>query len=665
LEILYIENEKLEKYFKWKIKGLKMKNKIYILINLISNISFKKIQFRITFLIWVIIIFSVLVYLAGTIPFQRSAALERMNNEATDIVNSISQVTTTAIISEDYSFAVDHCLNVVRQSKSLDYVIITKKDGFSLIHQIEGWKIDTLHGYWKPTNLKNVRSEIQINQFSKEHEVFNFSTPFSYSGINWGWIHIGLSLKKYNSDNDKTTSRSILLAFICIIIGLIAAYFFTKKLILPIKLLDIATKKVTDGDLNVRADIKTGDELQSLGDSFNKMTEAILKSRNEIIANTEFINNIIKSLNDTLIVCDTAWRISKVNLATKKLLGYSEEELLHKTIDLVFDIESAYKFKNNFMDINYNKFNDNYYNDELNYISKSNQIIPVLFSSSVVLANDFEPVGYVIIALDITERKKAEIELRTTHDQLELRVVERTIELENVNSALLSEIKTRRNAEEKIKASLQEKEVLLKEIHHRVKNNLQVISSLLYLQSKKIEIKEYKDIFNESQNRIKSMALVHENLYKSDNLAGIALSDYISSLINYLMRTYNINFNKIKQKINIDNIILSIDKSIPFGLIINELITNCLKYAFTDIDDGQITVEIKKLNNGNIYLSILDNGIGMPVDFDINKSNSLGLKLVQTLVEQLEGTFQWHSDCGTEFEIEFSNSQKGKYENEY
>jgi PAS domain S-box-containing protein len=394
------------------------------------------------------------------------------------------------------------------------------------------------------------------------------------------------------------------------------------------------------------------------------MTEALFKSRNELLANHEFINNIIKSINDTLIVCDTSWRISKVNLATIRLLGYSEEELIHKTIDIVFDEMSAYKFKNNFMDINYNHFSENFYNDELNYISKSNQIIPVLFSSSVVLSINNEIVGYVIIALDITERKKTETALQNAHDELEQRVLNRTKELENVNSTLLTEITTRINAEEKIKASLQEKEVLLKEIHHRVKNNLQVISSLLYLQSKKIEIKEYKDIFNESQNRIKSMALVHENLYKSDNFAGIDLSDYIRSLVNYLIRTYNVNYNKIKQEINIDHIILSIDKSIPFGLIMNELVTNSLKYAFNDRDEGLFKVEIHKLDSGIIHVSVFDNGVGMPVDFDIKKSTSLGLKLVQTLVDQLEGTFQWHSNGGTEFIIEFSETQKEKHEKE-
>jgi len=265
-----------------------------------------------------------------------------------------------------------------------------------------------------------------------------------------------------------------------------------------------------------------------------------------------------------------------------------------------------------------------------------------------------------VIALDITERKNAEIALRMAHDELELRVQTRTQELKNLNTQLISEIQTRILAEEKIKASLKEKEVLLKEIHHRVKNNLQVISSLLYLQSNRIKEKEYKDIFNESQNRIKSMALVHEKLYKSDDLSGIELSDYIRSLINYLIRSYNVNYQKIKLEIKIDNIFLSIDKSIPFGLIVNELVTNSLKYAFEGREEGILRISIVLDEIGTIKVSIFDDGKGIPAGFDIKNSTSLGLRLVQTLVTQLEGSLQINTNVGTEFLIEFSTHPKGK-----
>lgn len=624
----------------------------------LSVISFKTIQARITFLIVTILIVTIIVFLFGIIPFQRSASLDRMSNEAKDIANSISLITATAIISEDYSFAVDHCRTVIKNSESIEYILITKHDGFSLIHDKDGWTTDTLNGFWNPVELSNPILIFQKNNYSKGKEIFNYSTAFSYSGIYWGCVHIGLSLKKFDSANEAITKRSIIFATICLLLGFIIAYYSTKRIIHPIKILNEATKKVAEGDLTSRAIITTKDELQSLGDSFNKMTDSLSKSRNEIMANNDFINNIIKSLNDSLIVLNTSYQITKVNEFTTELTYFEEADLLGQSIDILLDEQSKIKFNENFKLLDFDNVVDLYYNDELNYKTKLEGSIPILFSISVILENDTKVVGYVAVARDIRARKQAEHELLKAHDELEQRVLDRTQDLELANSSLLSEITNRIQAEEKIKSSLQEKEVLLREIHHRVKNNLQVISSLLFLQSKKIEIQEYKDIFNESQNRIKSMALVHENLYKSDNLAGINLSDYIKALVNHLMRTYNVSYNKIKQEIHIENIILSIDKSIPLGLIINELVTNSLKYAFIGREEGIFKIEIKRFDSGNIKIIISDDGIGMPKDFDIKKSNSLGLRLVQTLVDQLEGTFIWNSNEGAEFTIEFNESLK-------
>ena len=246
------------------------------------------------------------------------------------------------------------------------------------------------------------------------------------------------------------------------------------------------------------------------------------------------------------------------------------------------------------------------------------------------------------------------------YTNLENKVNERTKELKETNYLLEKEIMIKDNTTLKLQNSLQEKEILLKEIHHRVKNNLQVISSLLYLQSSKILEKEYKEIFNESQNRIKSMALVHEKLYKSVDLSGVELSDYIHSLISYLFKSYNVNYHKIKQEIQIDNIILSIDKSMPFGLIINELVTNSLKYAYEGREDGILRISIIKGMDEIIKVSVFDDGIGIPEDFDIKNSTSLGLRLVQTLVSQLEGTLHIVSNHGTEFIFEFSETKKNE-----
>ena len=210
-----------------------------------------------------------------------------------------------------------------------------------------------------------------------------------------------------------------------------------------------------------------------------------------------------------------------------------------------------------------------------------------------------------------------------------------------------------KRAEETIKASLQEKEVLLKEIHHRVKNNLQVISSLLDLQS--IQVKEPKmlEMFRDSCNRVRSMALVHENLYQSKNYAKVNFSEYIETLIMNLFQVYRVNNDRINLEQEIDVVALNIDTAIPCGLIINELVSNALKHAFSDKKQGTISILFKVDEAKHYTLIVRDNGIGLRSSFNIDSLNTLGLQLVDILTNQLEGTLEIDRRIGTEFRIKF------------
>jgi two-component sensor histidine kinase len=207
---------------------------------------------------------------------------------------------------------------------------------------------------------------------------------------------------------------------------------------------------------------------------------------------------------------------------------------------------------------------------------------------------------------------------------------------------------------ENIKKSLKEKELLLKEIHHRVKNNMQVISSLVSLQAGRVEDQDHKNLFNEIMDRIRSMALVHEQLYRTRDLSGINLKDYITQLSRRLMRSYDIKPDKIELKIDADDLYIGIDKAVPCGLITNELISNALKYAFPDDMKGRISVKLCKDDNGKILLNINDNGIGLSKEFNLQNADSLGLELVIMLVEQIDGSLDVTGDKGTDFMISFS-----------
>ncbi|HEY9650590.1 MAG TPA: histidine kinase dimerization/phosphoacceptor domain -containing protein [Coleofasciculaceae cyanobacterium] len=213
------------------------------------------------------------------------------------------------------------------------------------------------------------------------------------------------------------------------------------------------------------------------------------------------------------------------------------------------------------------------------------------------------------------------------------------------------DISDRKLAEEQLKASLQEKDVLLNEIHHRVKNNLQIISSLLKMQERRVQDPQLALVLRDSQNRVASIALVHEKLYRSDNLAQINFGQYIFNLTGYLFYTYQVSSNQIDLTIKADNIFLNLDIAIPCGLIVTELVSNALKYAFPDNQKGKIQVEFRTNHDHTLCLVVRDNGIGMPKDFDIETTESLGLTLVQQLVEQIEGKLKLERRRGTEFTI--------------
>lgn len=206
--------------------------------------------------------------------------------------------------------------------------------------------------------------------------------------------------------------------------------------------------------------------------------------------------------------------------------------------------------------------------------------------------------------------------------------------------------------EEKITQSLKEKDILLKEVHHRVKNNMQVISSILNLQSSYVKDSYALNLLKECQNRIKSMAFIHESLYQTKNFESVNFSEYVTTLSKNLVHTYSINTKKIKLILTLDNLFLSLDASIPCGLIINEIISNSLKYAFPDNRDGIIFVTLRVIKN-QVKIEIGDSGVGIPESVDIKHTQTLGLQLVDTLVEQLNGTLKLKRNNGTTFIIEF------------
>jgi two-component sensor histidine kinase len=243
------------------------------------------------------------------------------------------------------------------------------------------------------------------------------------------------------------------------------------------------------------------------------------------------------------------------------------------------------------------------------------------------------------INLDISRIKQVERQLKRAHDDLEIRIQERTAELTTVN--------------EKLRQSLQEKEVLLREVHHRVKNNLQVVSSLLHLQSLHTRDRASAEMFQESQYRVRSMALVHERLYRSSDLAQVDFTEYIQTLASSMLQSYKIDGGRIGLETNVHAVRLAIDTAVPCGLLINELVSNCLKHAFVGRGHGRVRIELTALTEAEVLLSVADDGIGLPSDIEPGNSKTFGMQVIAALVDQLHGELEVRRHAGTEFRILF------------
>jgi PAS domain S-box-containing protein len=215
------------------------------------------------------------------------------------------------------------------------------------------------------------------------------------------------------------------------------------------------------------------------------------------------------------------------------------------------------------------------------------------------------------------------------------------------------DVTERKQAEERLRASLKEKEVMLMEIHHRVKNNLQVISSLLSLQSSNVTNEHDLAVFRECQNQVRSMALIHEKMYRSADVAFIDFGNYVHSLAEYLLRTYAVR-HRICANVLAEQVLIDANIAVPCGLIVNELITNCIKYAFPESGAGEINIEIWA-EGEQVTLIVRDNGVGIPEDAEAKKNDTLGISLVYDLVRQIDGTVDVDSGDGTRFRIQFPN----------
>jgi PAS domain S-box-containing protein len=323
---------------------------------------------------------------------------------------------------------------------------------------------------------------------------------------------------------------------------------------------------------------------------------------------------ILDLAEDAIISIDTDQRIVLFNQGAEKTFGYTRQEILGEKLDILLPPRFLESHRRHIQD----------------------------FSASPVAAR---PMGE---RREIFGRRKGGIDFPA-----EASISKAKINHGWLYTVILRDITARKIADEAIRASLREKEVLLKEIHHRVKNNLQVVSSLLGLQSRTIADAATRKMFQESQNRVHSMALIHEALYQSENLSKIDFPAYIDQLAAHLFRSYGADSTRVRISALIADLRLPIDTAVPCGLIVNELVSNSLKYAFPGERTGVVRIEMREEECGRIRLEVLDDGVGLPEGVGFDSTKSLGLRLVRTLADQLSGSIELTGTAGTRVAITF------------
>jgi PAS domain S-box-containing protein len=388
--------------------------------------------------------------------------------------------------------------------------------------------------------------------------------------------------------------RNLAIAVAALGAAILLGLLISRSISVPLESLRDAALRIGKGDLDTPVGVEMGNEIGVLADAFQQMVDDLRES----MVSRAYLDKILQSMKELLIVTDTEDRIRRVNLPVLDELGYGEDELYGRPFAEIAETAGEPSAEGAGEIV------------EMSLIAADGRRVPVIVSSAALEDEGGRLEGVVRVAQNLSDRHRAEAELRQ---------------------------------------SLAEKEALLKEVHHRVKNNLQIISSLLNLQGGELEDPLTQRRFRESQNRIRSMALIHELLYRSEDLTRIDFAEYLDQLVHHVVRSYGPAGQAVRPDLSVESETMSLDCAIPCGLIVTELVANAIEHAFPE-RGGTVAVSFRT-ENGRHRLRVTDDGIGLPGEIGPERSESLGLKLVAALARQLGGELELTVDKGTEFSI--------------
>lgn len=383
-----------------------------------------------------------------------------------------------------------------------------------------------------------------------------------------------------------------------LMLGLLIAFYLYRSIARPLRKLIDSVNEFGRGNLEQRIKVKSDDEIAQVANAFNAMAENLQRQT----ISTEYLDNVLESISEGIFVTDISGKVTRVNGAGTNMLKLPKESILDRSITEFFIVEEK------------KPENERDGLKEYRLITDEKGEIPILFSAAELKLNETKR-GTVFVVTNITKLKEAE---------------------------------------EDIKKSLVEKGLMLAEIHHRVKNNLAVVSGLLQLQVSQSKSEDVTKALSDSQHRIQSIALVHEKLYSNESLAYIEYDKYIEDLVKTIRSTYVSKEKEIQVETNLEPISLNINQAIPSSLLINEILVNCFKHAFSNQEKGNIHIQIQE-EKSTVEVTITDDGKGIDIN-DFNDSESLGVTLIKTLTSQLMGTYTLEpreDKPGTIFKVSF------------
>lgn len=545
---------------------------------------------------------SIAVFLAGSILIAYSAYSSRINlarelSSLAAVIGNNCKVILSFNVPEDAKIV----LSTLEAKKSIVYACI-----YDLNNEI--------FSAYRPQSAGKIipPSDVRENTYMFENGFLHVFHPVFVDQMIVGVIYFQDDMRYFYHG----IRNYIIALFITVLSALSVAYIISSRLqkmiSKPVLSLAAIAKMVSQKkDYAIRAEKESDDEVGILIDSFNSMLGNIQRRDIAIRESEEKYRTLIENIPQKIFYKDKKSVYVTCNGNYARDLNITPEEIVGKTDYDFFSEELAEKYVADDSRILHSGQSETL---EERYILEGKEYTVQTIKTPIKDENN-NLIGLLGIFWDITDRIKAE---------------------------------------EQIKASLREKEVLLKEIHHRVKNNMQVIISLLKLQSQNIPDNQYLEMFKESQNRIRSMALVHEKLYQTRDLADVDFKGYVKSLLTSLLRSYGSNTDKVTMDVDVKDLSLGLESAIPCGLIINELVSNALKYAFPGNRNGVIRVSLNLVDDEHVELGVSDNGVGIPERIDINNTDSMGLHLVMILSEdQLMGDVGLNRENGTAFRIRF------------